>query len=174
MKLIKEIYDKENLGNAEKDTSEYSDRLSTRGILLNNQGQIAMIHFKHSDLYMLPGGKIDSGEKPEDTIIRETKEETGYTSKIVKELGLIIDFKEKIRQKNFNYCYLLRVEGDKGQRALTKNEIKNGAPDLLWLEPNKALETQKLPVNSTSEEVYIAYFIQEVQRFLLATYIETI
>ena len=108
MKLLNEIYDKDVFDKSD-DTERskvYKDRISTRSILLNDKDKVAMIHFKRSDLYMLPGGKQDKGETLEDSLLREIKEETGYDAKIIGELGLVIDYKQRIKQRNHNYGYL--------------------------------------------------------------------
>ena len=51
------------------------------------------------------GGKSEHGEKPEDTVVRETLEETGFMTRIIKPLGQWRD------QKNNYYFFLLRPVG---------------------------------------------------------------
>ena len=41
-------------------------RLGSRGIVLNNKGEIAVIYKKAKNEYKLPGGGLDSGEKQRD------------------------------------------------------------------------------------------------------------
>ena len=55
----------------------YQERKSSYGILTNNDGQIAVSCQKNWGLIFL-GGKIEEGETPKQTIIRETLEEVGY------------------------------------------------------------------------------------------------
>ena len=55
----------------------YQERKSSYGILTNSNGQIAVACQKNWGLIFL-GGKIEEGETPEQTIIRETLEEVGY------------------------------------------------------------------------------------------------
>ncbi len=55
----------------------YQERKSSYGILTNSEGQIAVSCQKNWGLIFL-GGKIEKGETPKQTIIRETLEEVGY------------------------------------------------------------------------------------------------
>ena len=52
------------------------------GFIFDND-KILLIKHKNSDCWIYPGGHIEPDEKPEDTIIRETYEETGYPVKII-------------------------------------------------------------------------------------------
>ena len=45
-----------------------------RIVLRNDTGEFVLSHFER--VYFLPGGKIEAGETPADTIMRELKEET--------------------------------------------------------------------------------------------------
>ena len=55
----------------------YQERKSSYGILTNSEGQIAVTYHDNWGLIFL-GGKIEEGETPKQTIIRETLEEVGY------------------------------------------------------------------------------------------------
>ena len=76
---------------------------SVRELVLHNGG--ACIAFKKDDRYFMvkqyrytfskemlefPAGKIEVGEDPEETILREVVEETGYSVKNLKSFGYII------------------------------------------------------------------------------------
>jgi len=172
MKTIKELSDIDLFKDAENvtDRSDFYDRVSTKAILLNNENKIAMIHFAYSDLYMLPGGKQDEDESLEDALLRETKEETGYNSEIIKESGLIINYKNKIKQRNYCYCYLAKTVGEQGEKSFTPNESKNGEPDLVLLLLDEAIKTQSLKLKADGDDLYISSFIQAVQKVLLEEY----
>lgn len=55
---------------------EYSEvKMKARALLINSEGKIVVSNY--GGTYLLPGGTIDEGEDPNDTIIRELKEELG-------------------------------------------------------------------------------------------------
>ena len=71
-----------------------------------------MIHSLKYDYYKFPGGGIESGENPIDTMIRETREESGLVvkPKTIKEYGYVhriqksdLDETECFVQDNYNY-----------------------------------------------------------------------
>ena len=65
-------------------------RNSARSIIITNK-KVAMIHSLKYDCYKFPGGGIENGENPIETMIRETREESGLVVKpeTIKEYGYI-------------------------------------------------------------------------------------
>ncbi len=60
-------------------------------IIEDGKGNIVLIKRKYppfKDYYALPGGAIEKGEKTKDALIREVKEETNLTIKIIKKIGV--------------------------------------------------------------------------------------
>lgn len=60
-------------------------------VVLSDDGERVLLSWRHrfaADLwnYELPGGLIEEGEPPEDTVVREIAEETGYRPKEVRHL----------------------------------------------------------------------------------------
>ena len=97
------------------------ERLIARGILMNSDNKIALIkidgtdEFGLRDYYETPGGGVKENERIEDAVIREVIEETGYNSHIVSEIGLVIDYYNLIRRKNYSYYFLLKADNYIGQ-----------------------------------------------------------
>lgn len=87
-----------------KDEVILDDGTSTiREVVLHNGG--VCIALKHNDYFYMvkqyryalgrdmlefPAGKIEKGELPDNAIVREVQEETGYTAKNIKKLGTIV------------------------------------------------------------------------------------
>ena len=77
--------------------------------------------------WALPGGRVDPGETVEQTIVRETKEETGLDVAVVSKLG---EYHEQGVQGGFEYdyypaCFLVKiVSGEIRRQESEIEEIK--------------------------------------------------
>lgn len=66
--------------------------ITVAALIKNEEGKVLMLqHKKHKDIWNLPGGKVEDGDAPRDTLQRELKEELGIDIVII---GLI-GFREK-------------------------------------------------------------------------------
>ncbi|MGL4340447.1 MAG: NUDIX hydrolase [Rhodoglobus sp.] len=55
---------------------------SVVAIIHDDNGRVLMIHKTDNNKWALPGGGHEPGETIEDTVIREVREETGYTVRV--------------------------------------------------------------------------------------------
>ena len=62
----------------------------------------------YKDWWCLPGGLMDVGETIEQTAIREAKEETGITARIISLVGTYSGPKRDPRGTTVSICYLMR------------------------------------------------------------------
>jgi len=66
--------------------------ITVAALIENTEGEILMLsHKKHRDVWNLPGGKVENGEPPRNTLLREVKEELGVDIEIIELIG----FREK-------------------------------------------------------------------------------
>ena len=69
------------------DTGEGRINYRVCAILLDGQRVLAM-HDERSPYYYLPGGRVRMGERAEDAVLREVREELGIEAKILRPLWL--------------------------------------------------------------------------------------
>ncbi len=82
--------------------------LTVDGIILE-KGKILLIkrvHYPFIGYWVLPGGHIDYGEKVEQAVLREIKEELGISAKIKKIVGVYSDPKRDPRHHTVSIVYL--------------------------------------------------------------------
>ena len=56
---------------------EFSVRESARAVVIDNDGNVALLHVAKKEYYKLPGGGIEGSEDKISSLLRECKEEIG-------------------------------------------------------------------------------------------------
>lgn len=82
---------------------------SSGGVIFRRRGtgtDVILVSVKCGKVWCLPKGLIDKGETPEATAVREVREESGLTGKIVAELG------------DITYWYYIRGENVKCRKTV--------------------------------------------------------
>lgn len=132
------IFDKKNYNeNANRITRE-----AVRAIIIKN-GKVALVKSLKEKHYKFPGGGIEENESHIDTLIRETKEETGLVIKpnTIKECGLILEIRKSIYNDDIfeqkSYYYFAEVEDIVLRQELSETE-KELQYVLEWVDPKYA------------------------------------
>jgi 8-oxo-dGTP pyrophosphatase MutT (NUDIX family) len=113
-------------GSTETEISTYVTREAARGIVIDAEGLIALMHAGKDGYYKLPGGGIEQGEDPRNAMVRECKEEIGCDVEITAELGIIVEHRKEAAFKQTSYGFACRVIGNKGEAVLTETELEAG------------------------------------------------
>ena len=149
-------------------------RLGARGIVIREDGKIAIFNKSNKKEYKLPGGGVEGKEKPEEAFKREVLEETGCEIEIIQTLGTTEEYKSLNNFKQISYVYVGKVLKDTKQLNITEKEKDEGAK-LLWETPEKALELIKECFNKLSaskyESIYSTKFIVLRDRRILEYYL---
>lgn len=141
MKLIYKLTDADFDGGNRTFLNKIS-RFASRGILFDNDFNVAMIHMSRNGCYKLPGGGIEKNETREDAFLREIREETGYSAKIIGELGYIEEHKLRNKFMQRSYCYIAKAGQSKSDIMLSNNEKKLGF-EVAWMSLDEALIAMK-------------------------------
>ena len=174
MSLIFKITDKD-FGIEPKEMNNYKMRLAARGIVIREDGKIAVQNKSNKNEYKLVGGGIEENEDPSLAFQREVLEEAGCDIEIVKHLGTAEEYKSLQNLKQISYIFIGKVINDEHKLNLTDKEKDEGAK-LLWVEPEEALQLiincydKLLP--SKYDDVYDTRFVVLRDRKILEYYLE--
>ena len=117
-------------------------RVAVRGIIFVD-GKFLMIQSSFGEL-KFPGGGQERGESDEETLIRETLEETGYhvIASSIRPFGEVeekrLSTHEPMIWHQFNRYYFCEVDGAREACRYTESEIKYGFHQV-WHTPEDAL-----------------------------------
>lgn len=115
-------------------------RLSTRGIVLDNEHHFLIEELSKYNFFTLPGGGANPEESPEETFVREVLEETGVTCEIVAVLPTVVELRYGFQTKQINYCYVAKkVEENNQNISLDRHEAKDGL-NFKWYEASEGFQ----------------------------------
>lgn len=152
MKTIKELNDAVLLG---KDgMSQRSPRLAARAVLRRRDGKYALMYIEKFDLYSLPGGGVEKGEKLLDALKREILEETGCSCDKIRALGCVTENRacHDFTQKSFYFA--VKTEKPIEKNNLTPKEIAVNIK-LMWVPFSTLMKKIALPIYDTEQKKYI-------------------
>lgn len=137
MKILAEISDKDvGFKDYNYFNRHFLVRKAVRGVLLDDNDKVYLMHLAKRGIYKIPGGGVEEGEDIQEALKREVWEEAGVDFEILKELGLVIErrYYEKDPTGLFQitYSYLLRLKGELSDTHFTKEEENEGALSL-WV-----------------------------------------
>lgn len=119
-------------------------------IVLNNKGEILLMKRRiepFNKLWGVPGGHVKSRERVERAVLREVREETGLTCKIVKLLGVYSDPKRDPRYHTVSIAYILKIAGGKLRNSFESSEQRffslNKIPKKLGFDHGKIISDYK-------------------------------
>lgn len=138
MKLIKTIKDKDVQSDIPA-PKEYTERTASRGIVFDENKNIALLYSTRKRYHKLPGGGIEKGEDMYQALYREVLEEIGCNITNLRELGVIEEYRNKFSIHQVSYCFIADVIGKKGISKLEPEEAVEGF-ETTWVSLNKAIK----------------------------------
>ncbi|MFJ9576040.1 NUDIX domain-containing protein [Streptomyces sp. NPDC101191] len=107
---------------------------SVTAVVRNDAGKLLLIHKTDNDLWALPGGGHDIGEKIGDTVVREVEEETGIRVVVDGIVGLYTDpdhvlaYDDGEVRQQFSICFRAHPVGGTLRRSSESKEVR-------WVDP---------------------------------------
>ncbi len=157
-----ETFNEENVPSEE--LISFRVRISVRAIILDENGNVAMLYSKALNYYTLPGGGVDEGENLTDAIIRECKEETGYTVDVIREIGTTQEIQNENQLVNNATCFLVKTIGEKDEPNFMEDEIGEDFV-IEWMKPEEAKNCMMKEI-SLNRKLYHKYISQRILTFL--------
>lgn len=111
---------------------------------------------KKEGYYDIPGGKIEKGENPEQTAIREMKEETGLEVRNLKYKGnMIIEYPNRI----FDFDVFITNESEGEPQEFEENTSE-------WIQLNELIQKEKILSNiMILDKFFIKRLIEDKYNF---------
>lgn len=103
---------------------------SATAIVLNEAGELLMVHKTDNKLWALPGGGMDPGESISQTVVRETKEETGMDVEVTGVVGIytnpghVIAYDDGEVRQQMSICFTTKLLGGEIATSSETSEVK--------------------------------------------------
>ena len=164
----------EDIGITPQEMNNYHIILAARGIVLREDGKIALQNKSNKNEYKLVGGGMEENEDPQIAFQREVLEEAGCEIEIIQQLGITEEYKSLQNEKQTSHIFVAKVIKDIHHLNLTEKEKDEGAK-LLWVEPKEALklitECYDKLLPSDYDDVYDTKFVVLRDRKILEYYL---
>lgn len=176
MSVIVKLTD-EDFGIKPKEMKDYRLRVAARGIVMREDGKIAIQNKSNKNEFKLVGGGMEENEDPSIAFKREVLEEAGCEVEITENLGTTEEYKSLQNLKQISNIFVAKIINDIHKLNLTEKEKNEGAK-LLWVEPKEALKLitncydKLLP--SDYDDVYDTRFVVLRDRKILEYYLEKV
>ena len=111
--------------------------LSVVAAVVNEHGELLMIHRTDNDRWALPGGGHDIGEFIADTVVREVREETGIEVEVTGLVGLytnprhVMAYDDGEVRQQFSIAFRARPIGGELRGSSESREVRWVPPDQL-------------------------------------------
>ena len=152
--LITELTDKNVLGL--DGMSNKAPRKTSRAIVINEEGNCAVMYAEKFNLYSLPGGGIEEGEDEITALIREIYEETGCTCDFVEQLGIVLENRNHQDYTTLSYYFVIhtKTKTKTGHTHLTDTEMENGT-SVQWLSLEETMHRIRDVEHETTQRKFL-------------------
>ena len=149
------IINPDNIG--EEAAKNLKPRLAVRGVVFDQDKNVAVLPVLKHGYYKLPGGGIEEGEDIRAAFSRECMEEIGSDVEVLGEIGLIIEYRTKFSMIQTSYCYICKAVGERRGAAFTEHELDEGFEQAVWVPFEEAYKL----ISTSNPDNYSGGFIKE-------------
>lgn len=154
MYYFSSIKDADVFENPALEVGEYTLRPTAKGIVLDSDGNIALLSNGEHSLF--PGGGVEEGETYEEAFIRECKEEIGCDVGVLYSIGDAAHFRAVSMKKYETRFFVAKVLGEKGSPTSTApGEL---ACTISWLAEHEILKILEEQLPYIRIDDYAAHF----------------
>ncbi len=129
-------------------------REAARAVVFDPENRVGLLHVTKDHYYKLPGGGVEEGEDIKIALDRECEEELGVQVEVLKEIGIIIEYRARFQLHQTSYCFLVKTSSAKSAPNFTDEENHRGF-ETVWVEPNEASRLLNLKETSDYEGRFI-------------------
>lgn len=157
----------------EVQSQEYPIRLVAKAVIVDEKNNILLFN------KYLPGGGIEKGETFEEALERECLEEVGAKIEVIKQLGVVTQYRDFIKKKYEIHGFFARLISIQKPTTTQKDELNQGAHFMSIFEAKHMLqerikEMETSTILRESEGCQARYynritsltFIEEVEKLL--------
>jgi ADP-ribose pyrophosphatase YjhB (NUDIX family) len=107
---------------------------SVTAIVVNDRGELLLVHKTDNDLWALPGGGMDLGEYMAEAVVREVLEETGIKVEVTGVVGIytnphhVMAYDDGEVRQQCSICFTTRTIGGELRTSSETKEVRYVAP----------------------------------------------
>ena len=155
MKILQEIHPSD-VGIDNEKRENYKTRKTARAVVFRDDKKIAILFISRDNYHKLPGGEIEENEDPKRGVLREVLEETGANIEVMKEIGSIAEYKDRMGILQISHCFTAKTIGKAGKPQFNKKEADSGYK-LKWLKPKEAIKLMESDKPNSYEGNFVIY-----------------
>ena len=129
-------------------------RRTSRAIVINEEGNCAVLYAKKYNLHSLPGGGIEEGEDEFSALLREVEEETGCTCDSIQRLGIVSENRGHQGYTTLSYYFVVHTKEKPCELRLTDAEEEDGI-SVMWCSVKEALHLIKDVEHDTNQRKFL-------------------
>lgn len=154
MEPLSSISDKDIFENPIKEPKFYRLRATVKGIVFDQEGNVALLTVRDHSLF--PGGGVKRKETLENALIRECMEEIGCKVVATLYLGDFVQYRFQTARKYVISFFIAHVIGEKG--APTTTDASEREAHVTWKTPEEVKELLESQIAILPKEDYAFHF----------------